>query len=140
MIQASTPEALILGRVAALAAGDYSAIFASYHPDAPFRRFFPDLATYLAYAVSDLAGAFRVSDCRILLSRTNGERAEVLFVQIIEHGDERFESFEIGRCRVDGDGWWSFEAGLRLDAALLPEDPARCSWDELLAAGNGLWI
>lgn len=140
MIQAGTPEALIHGRVAALAAGDYSAIFASYHPEAPFLRCFPDRDAYLAYAAENLAGAFRISDCRILRSRMSGEQADVLFIQTIEHGKEHFASLEIGRCRVDGDGWWSFEAGLRLDATLLPDDPARCSWDELLAAGNGLWI
>lgn len=137
---ACTPQELILGRAAALSGGDFAAIFASYHPDAPFLRFFPDRAAYLAYAASELAGVFRISHCRILRLHESGETVEVLFSQSIEHGGVSVESLEIGRCRRDPAGEWRFEAGLRLDPQRLPADLEHAPWSELIAAGSNLWI
>ena len=141
MITALTPEALIHGRVAAFIQNDFRSIYSSYHPDAPFLHFFPDCSTYLAYAEAEIANTFQISECRIFRTSSQGDTAHVLFSQrLIHKGGEAFDSLEIGRCRCNERGEWSFEAGLRLDVLKLPVDSLQCSWDILIAAGNDLWI
>ena len=140
MIQALTPEALIKERVAAFMQQDFRAIFHSYHPDAPFLHFFPDCDTYLAYATTEIAGIFEISACEILRCCQQGETAEILFRQRLHHKGEILDSFEIGRCLRAVDGHWYFVAALRLDLPKLPADLHSCSWDDLRAAGNDLWI
>ena len=140
MILALTPEALIQERVAAFREQDFRSIFHSYHPDAPFLHLFPDCDAYLAYAAAEIADNFQISACEILRSCLQGEAAEILFRQRLIHKGEVFDSLEIARCRRNEHGEWLFTAGLRLDARKLPADLLQCSWDELLAAGNDLWI
>lgn len=140
MISALTPEALIQERAAAFMQHDFRAIFHSYHPDAPFLYFFPDCDTYLAYAAAEIADTFSIRACEILRSSQQGETAEILFRQRLIHTGEVIDSLEIARCRRDEHGKWFFMAGLRLDARKLPSDLLLCSWDDLLAAGNDLWI
>ncbi|MDO9080351.1 MAG: YchJ family metal-binding protein [Desulfuromonadales bacterium] len=140
MIQALTPEALIKERVAAFMQQDFQAIFYSYHPDAPFLHFFPDCDTYLSYATAEIAGIFEISACEILRSFQQGATAEILFRQRLHHQGEVLDSFEIGRCCRAVDGYWFFVAALRLDLLKLPVDLQSCSWDDLRAAGNDLWI
>lgn len=139
MILALTPETLIQERVAAFMRHDFRAIFHSYHPDAPFLQFFPDSDTYLTYAEAEIAGTFSITDCQILRSYQLEETVQVLFRQRLIHKGEVLDSLEIARCRRD-EGTWFFVAGLRLDALKLPTDLLHCAWDELLAAGNDLWI
>lgn len=140
MILALTPERLIEERVAAFMQQDFRAIFHSYHPDAPFHHFFPDCDAYLAYAATEIVETFSISACQILRSRQQGETAEVLFRQRLTHKGEDMDSLEIARCYRDAHGKWFFVAGLRLDPRKVPADLLHCSWAELLAAGNDLWI
>lgn len=140
MILALTPETLIQERVAAFMQQDFLAIFHSYHSDAPFLNFFPDCDTYLAYATAEIAGIFEISACEILRTFQHDEAAEVLFRQHLRHKGEVIDSLEIGRCLRDAGGKWFFVAALRLDILKLPADIQSCSWDELRAAGNDLWI
>ena len=140
MILALTPETLIEERVAAFMQQDFEAIFHSYHPDAPFLHFFPDCDTYLAYASTEIAGLFEISACEILRTFQHDETAEVLFRQRLLHKGEVLDSLELGRCRRAADGRWFFVAALRLDLRKLPADLHSCSWDDLRAAGNDLWI
>jgi uncharacterized protein YchJ len=140
MILALTPETLIQERVAAFMQQDFRAIFHSYHPDAPFLHFFPDCDTYLAYAAAEIAGVFQISACEILRSCQQGETAEILFRQCLHHQGEVLDSLEIGRCQRAAEGRWFFVAALRLDLRKVPADLLSCSWDELRAAGNDLWI
>ena len=140
MTLALTPEDLIQQRVAAFMQHDFRAIFHSYHPDAPFLHFFPDCDAYLAYAAAELVDTFSISTCEILRCYQQGETADVLFTQRLKYKGEVIASLEIARCHRDEHGEWFFMAGLRLDALKLPDDLLHCSWDELLAAGNDLWI
>ncbi len=140
MILALTPETLIQERVAAFMQQDFRTIFHSYHPDAPFLHFFPDCDTYLAYATEEIAGIFEISACEILRTFQYDETAEVLFHQRLLHKGDVLDSLEIGRCRRAADGRWFFVAALRLDLCKLPADLQSCSWDDLRAAGNDLWI
>lgn len=140
MILALTPETLIEERVAAFIQQDFRAIFHSYHPDAPFLQFFPDCDAYLAYAATEIVDTFSISACQILRSSQQGDTAEVLFRQRLIHKGEAMDSLEIARCHRDEHGKWFFTAGLRLDPLKLPADLLHCSWDELVAAGNDLWI
>jgi uncharacterized protein YchJ len=140
MILALTPETLIQERVAAFRQQDFRAIFHSYHPDASFLHFFPDCDAYLAYAMAEIAGTFQITACKILRSCQQGETAEVLFQQRLNHRGVDIDSLEIARCHRDEHGKWFFVAGLRLDACKVPADLLHCSWDELFAAGNDLWI
>jgi uncharacterized protein YchJ len=140
MILALTPEALIQERVAAFMRHDFRAIFHSYHPDASFLHFFPDCDTYLVYAAAEIVDTFSITACQILRSCQQGETADVLFRQQLIYKGEVVDSLEIARCHRDKHGKWFFMAGLRLDALKLPEDLLHCSWDELIAAGNDLWI
>lgn len=140
MISALTPEALIQERAAAFMQHDFRAIFHSYHPDAPFLHFFPDCDAYLAYAEAEIVDNFSISACQILRSWQQGETAEVLFRQRLIHKGEISDSLEIARCHREDHGKWFFVAGLRLDTLKLPADLLHCCWDELVAAGNDLWI
>lgn len=140
MITALTPEGLIQERVDAFRRQDFTAIFQSYHPDAPFLQFFPDCDAYLIYAAAELADTFQITDCQILRSCQQGEATEVLFCQRLIYKGEVCDSLEIARCHSNEDGQWSFVAGLRLDPLKLPDDLLHASWDKLLAAGNDLWI
>lgn len=140
MIAALTPETLIQERFTAFRQHDFRAIFHSYHPDAPFLQFFPDCKAYLAYAVTELADVFSISSCQILRSCQKGESAEILFRQRLTYKGEVIDSFEIARCHRNEQGIWLFMAGLRLDPRKLPADLLHSAWDELLAAGNDLWI
>lgn len=137
---ASTPEELIQGRFYAFTTNDFSAIFDSYHENATFRNFFPDKHTYLTYAAEDLASTFQIVSCRILRVSEEGATAYILFQQRISHKGQVFDSLEIARCRCDDPGRWFFEAGLRLDPFRLPSDLHNCAWDDLMSAGNDLWI
>ena len=139
MILALTPEALIEERVAAFVQQDFRTIFHSYHPDAPFLHFFPDCDYYLAFAKAEIAGIFEISACEILRTFQQDEAAEVLFRQRLLHKGEAIDSLEIGRCQRAA-GRWFFVAALRLDILKLPADLQSCSWDDLRAAGNDLWI
>jgi len=140
MILALTPEALIQERVAAFMQQDFKAIFHSYHPDAPFLRFFPDCDTYIAYATTEIVGTFQVSTCEILRTFEREDMAEVLFCQRLHHKGEVIDSLEIARCHRDQHGKWFFAAGLRLDTTKLPADLLSCPWDDLCTAGNDFWI
>lgn len=140
MILALTPEALIQERVAAFVQHDFRAIFHSYHPEAPFLQFFPDCDAYLAYAATEIVGTFSISACQILRTSQQEKIAEVLFRQRLAYKGEVIDSLEIARCHRDEHGKWLFMAGLRLDTCKLPADLLHCSWDELLASGNDLWI
>ena len=140
MILALTPETLIQERVAAFMQQDFLAIFHSYHPDAPFLHFFPDCDTYLTYATTEIAGIFEISACEILRTVQHDETAEVLFRQRLLLKGEVIDSLEIGRCQRATDGRWFFVAALRLDLRKLAADLHSCSWDDLRAAGNDLWI
>lgn len=140
MFTALTPESVIEERVAAFLRHDFSAIFHSYHGDAPFLHFFPDCTTYLSYAEAEIAGHFVIKACQLLRISVHGETAFVLFKQSLQHKGEECESFEIARCQhVDGSGWF-YWAGLRLEAGRFPNDYLSCPWEELFAAGNNLWI
>lgn len=140
MIRAFTPEGLIEGRVIAFTQKDFRAIFHSYHPDAPFLNFFPDCNTYLEYAEVEIANTYQISAFNIIRTLSQGDTAHVLFCQSMIYNGESFKSLEIARCRRGITGEWLFEAGLRLDALKLKDDPLQCSWDQLFAAGNDLWI
>lgn len=140
MILALTPEDLIQQRVAAFMQHDFRAIFHSYHPEAPFLQFFPDCEAYLAYAAAELVNTISISTCEILRCYQQGETAQVLFRQRVIYKGEVLNSLEIARCHRDKHGKWFFIAGLRLDTLKLSTDLLHCSWDELLAAGNDLWI
>ena len=140
MITALTPEALIHGRVAAFSRHDFRAIYSSYHPDAPFLNFFPDCDAYLAYAEEELVHHFQIRGCRILRTFQQGERTDILFSLQLNKEGIVFDTLEMARCRCDNLGIWSFEAGLRLDALKLPAEFLHCSWADLIAAGNDLWI
>lgn len=139
MILALTPEELIKERVVAFMQHDFRAIFHSYHPDAPFLHFFPDCDSYLAYAAAELTDTFQISACQILRSCYREAKAEILFSQRLVHKGDVFDSLEIARCYREH-GQWFFVAGLRLDVRKLPAELLHCSWDELFAAGNDLWI
>lgn len=140
MISALTPEGLIQERVAAFKQHNFRAIFHSYHSDAPFLQFFPDCDAYLTYAAAEIVDTFQISTCQILRSSQQEETAEVLFSQRLIHQGDVIDSLEIARCRRDEHGKWFFTAGVRLDVHKLPADLLHCSWEELLAAGNDLWI
>lgn len=140
MISAKSPEELIQGRFDSFVQQDFASIYLSYHPDAPLLNFFPECSDYLTYALEEIVPKFEILDCHILRSMVGPLLAEILYRQVVCHNGTCINSLEIGRCRKDTSGLWFFDAALRIDTSLLDCDPLVCQWEDLVVAGNGLWI
>lgn len=140
MTKLQTPQELIAARVAAFRRADFSFIYDSYLAQAPFRHFFPARDEYVTYAAEQIQGELRIEDFSVIRCQTRGGHADLLLLQVIVCAGERREVLELCRLeQIEPDGWL-YHSGLKLDAKLLPEDLQSVSWNQLEAAGDGVWI
>lgn len=110
-----TPEHFLARRFAALAAGDYRAVYAGYHPQSPLCQQFPDASAYLQFARQQLQGIKVVSwQCLRQRSITLGE-VECLLVLRIDVAGETTTLFELARL-IQGPEGWQYHSAQKLTA------------------------
>ena len=99
------PSQLILARADAFRRCDFGFIFDSYHPDANFRRQFPDRDEYVRYGWANLGKEFRILKCDILREEQGGVSARVIFLLEFDLHGERQRYAEMAWLEDAGEGW-----------------------------------
>ena len=130
-----TPEKLIDQRFRDFLAGDFGAIWDSYHPESNFRNAFPDREEYCRYGEAELAGALVYEECRVLRSDVVDNRARVLLLNRFVDGEESHLYFEYANL-VMNDGVWSYYSGARLEREAFSGEPEELSWEEFKALSD----
>lgn len=100
-----TPTDCLRQRFEAHRRGDYAAIYASYHPQAPFLLHFSDLATYETFACEQLSLIQMLSwQCTMERSLDAGQ---VECIQLVEFEHEGMISrmIELALLIETGQGW-----------------------------------
>ena len=127
-----TPQQFLTQRFAALALGDYAAVYASYHAEAPFLQSFPDCAGYVDYAGQSL-GAVQVRDWQSLRQRTlAADRQEhLLLMELVVDGVSQY-FFELALWIETAEGWRYHSAQKlgRDDYSGTPEQIDFCHFDQ----------
>ncbi|GAB4164010.1 MAG: hypothetical protein Tsb0017_00600 [Geothermobacteraceae bacterium] len=108
------PETLLRQRIDAFRRGEFGFIYDSYHSEAPFLRQFPDREDYLSYAREEIAGRITIERFRLLRSRSSGDRAELIFHQLLRGEGGYQESFEMAVLLREG-GLWRYLGSSRMD-------------------------
>jgi len=134
-----SPAELIRARCRAFAAGDFGFIYDSYHSDAPFRHYFPDRSTYLAYGKTTLGAEFRIRECRILKERMAGEEATILFYLDIMHQGNRIESFELASLLRTEVGW-RYYGGMKLAREEFAGEVDEVDWSDFEGGQNKVFF
>lgn len=130
-----TPEEFIAKRHDWFLAGDFGAIWDSYHPDSNFRRAFPDREAYCRYGVEELAGNLVYEECRVLLRDEAGDRARVMLFNRFADGSVTHVFFEYANLvAIDGD--WHYYSGARLAGEAFAGAPEELTWDEFRALSD----
>lgn len=119
MTLTATPADCLRQRFAAHRRGDYAAVYASYHPQAPFLRHFSDLSSYLTFAGEQLA------DVELVAWQCTKERCldvmQVECIQIVEFAYEGAirRMVELALL-IDTSQGWRYHSAQKLDAQDLP--------------------
>ncbi len=95
-----TAEQLLATRFAALTAGDFAAVYDSYHQDSPFLQQFSSRGNYLRFARQNL-GAIQVKSWR-----------DLQFRQLADHRQEHLLVMEL---EVDGTSQYFYELALVIE-------------------------
>ncbi len=110
-----TVRQLLKQRFYALCSGDYSALYDSYHHDAPFLQQFSRRSTYIHFARQQL-GSIEIENWRCLRQRVIDEtQLEVLLVMEIatDTGDQFF--YELALL-IKTDAGWRYHSAQKLGA------------------------
>ena len=100
-------------RFSALMAGNYDAVYDSYHEDAPFIKQFSDRQAYLHFARQQLT-AIVIHDWRCLRQRTlDGKQLEVVLVMEVAVDDENQYFYELALL-VETDRGWCYHSAQKL--------------------------
>ena len=134
-----TLEEFIAKRFSDFVAGDFGAIWDSYHPDSNFRRAFPDRDAYRAYGAAELSGNFVFETCRILLQNTVGQRARVMLLNRFADGGDRYVFFEYANL-VSIDGEWRYFSGARLERDKFEGIAEEISWEKFKELSDGVFF
>ena len=105
---------LIQQRYDALAAGDFAALYASYHSQSPFIEQFPQEQDYLEFAAETLA-RLGVLQAHIGDLRETEEGIEVVCGLHFELDGQEQVMFELALL-VDEDGRWRYHSAQKLTA------------------------
>ncbi len=109
-------------RFAALADGDYQAVYDTYHPDAPFLQNFANAAEYCAFAKMQL-GAIEVQRWQIKKVRTVADtRVECLLVMELAVEGVAQYFYELALL-VRTEGAWRYHSAQKLSVEDFPGDP-----------------
>ena len=110
-----TIEQFLENRFKALGSGDYHAVYASYHADAPFLQQFSDRNTYVGYAQQNL-GAIKIKSWSCPQQRQIAEdQIEAILVMELstESGTQFF--YELALLIATETGW-SYHSAQKLGA------------------------
>ena len=130
-----SPSQLILARSRAFTAGDFEFVYDSYHPEANFRRQFPDRQAYLDYGRSVLAADFAIHECRILQEKVEGEQARVIYYLDARFRGERVETFELALLLPTGEGW-RYYSGQKLPRSEFAGEVGEIAWEDFERAAE----
>lgn len=108
-----TPEQLLERRFIALGNADYAAVYATYHPDAPFLQSFPSSAAYVDFAEQQL-GAVLVKSWKSLRQRTLavGRQEHLLVMELAVVGGSQF-FYELALL-IDTPAGWRYHSAQKL--------------------------
>ena len=100
-----TPADCLQQRFDAHCRGDYAALYATYHPEAPFLHYFPELDDYLSFARENLS-AIQLRSWRCTMERRLDEQ-QTECLQIIEfvHGGLSCQALESALLLHTAKGW-----------------------------------
>jgi SEC-C motif domain protein len=124
-----TPEDFIAQRFHDFLAGDFGAIWDSYHPESNFRKAFPDRQAYCQYGAEELAGSLEYRECRVLLCDVVENRARVMLLNRFTDGAATHLFFEYANL-VASNGNWRYYSGARLEREKFPGPPEDLSWED----------
>ncbi|MBD1400998.1 hypothetical protein [Pelovirga terrestris] len=110
-----TPTACLRRRFEALRRGDYAAIYASYHPQAPFLQHFPDLSSYLVFALEQLTAVTLVAWQCTQKRRLDGGQVECIQVLDCSHEGTISRMVELALLIETSQGWL-YHSAQKLDA------------------------
>ncbi len=119
MTSAMNPTDCLRQRFEAHRCCDYAAIYASYHPHAPFLQHFPDLSSYVAFARKEL------SDVKLVAWQSTMERrlaaGQIECIQIVEFAHEGMISrmAELALL-IETSSGWRYHSAQKLDVQDLP--------------------
>ncbi len=134
-----SPEEFIAKRLRDFVAGDFGAIWDSYHPDSNFRRAFPDREAYCQYGLSELAGSLVYLECRVLLRDVVGSRGRVMLFNRFTDGAETHTYFEYANLVAVG-GDWTYFSGARLEREKYSGSPEELTWEDFKALSDMLFF
>jgi SEC-C motif-containing protein len=115
MTPAMTPSGCLRQRFEAHRRGDYAAIYASYHPQAPFLQQFSDLPSYMAFAHEQLSDIELVAWRCTLERRLDVDQVECLQIMEFSHGGMIRRMVELALLIETSDGW-RYHSAQKLDA------------------------
>ena len=109
-------------RFSALAAGNYGAVYDSYHDDAPFIKQFSDCHTYLCFAQQQLSSIV-IKNWRCLRQRTHDDKQlEAILVMEVAVDDE-FQYFYELALLIETDSGWCYHSAQKLGMDDYPGSP-----------------
>jgi SEC-C motif-containing protein len=122
MTPTATPSDCLRLRFDAYCCGDFAAVYASYHPQAPFLQYFPDLSSYLTFAREQLAEIELVAWQCTMERRLDAMQAECLQIVEYTHQGAGGRMVELALLTHTNQGW-RYHSAQKLDAQDMP-DPA----------------
>ena len=129
-----TIQQLLEYRFTALAAGDYPAVYDSYHPDAPFLQQFGSRSTYVRFARQQLSD-IKIKNWSCLNRRVISElQLEVLLVMEIETEAVTQFFYELALL-IETDSGWRYHSAQKLgadDYSGVPNQIDFCHFDNAL--------
>lgn len=98
---------------------DYHAIYATYHPDAPFLQYFPILDDYLIFARENLVTTQMRSWRCTMERRLDPQHAECLQIVEFSHDGLIRQSLELALL-IQTSAGWQYHSAQKLDPDTLP--------------------
>ncbi|MEA3363072.1 MAG: hypothetical protein U9Q61_07375 [Thermodesulfobacteriota bacterium] len=109
-------------RFFALSAGDYSALYDSYHHDAPFRQQFTGRSTYIRFAQQHL-GSVKIKNWHCLRQRAiDDKQLEAILVMEVAVDDESQYFYELALL-IETDSGWCYHSAQKLGMDDYPGPP-----------------
>ena len=128
-----TAEQFLQTRFDALARGDFAAVHASYHAEAPFLQNFTDLAAYIQFAEQNL-GDISIASWKSLRQRTQAtDRQEHLLVMELSAEGGSMFFYELALL-IDTPAGWRYHSAQKLgqeDYSGPPEQIDFCHFDQV---------
>ena len=109
-------------RFSALLAGNYDAVYDSYHEEAPFIKQFSDRHAYISFAQQQLSSIV-INDWRCLRQRTLDEKQlEAILVMEVAADDESQYFYELALL-IETDSGWCYHSAQKLGMDDYPGPP-----------------